>query len=525
MGRNRRLLLALTTAGLLILPWVGVSGITLPVALVPLLAVSESYPAGRSGVRGMARWSALAFGLWALVTTWWIWYAAPIGAIMSVINSVVLCGGVVVAYHWLSKRAPRSLAYTFLVSAWIAAEQLYMNGQLSFPWLTLGNGFANDIPLVQWYDTTGVFGGSLWVLVMNVLFYEAYRNRSRAAAAAAAAVLMVPVITSLAVYWTYKEAGRAVSVTAVQPNIEPYRERYILTQQEQNGIMLSLASQAPQDARFVIFPETSVHETLSENDLESDRTVKAFRSFIDERYPSTVFVVGASTRYFYMPGDKVSETARYTPGRDIYYDNFNTALALSAGKPAGIYHKAKLVVGAEATPYHKYLKNVTLFNIDLGGVSGQLGYGPERDVFTATDGTRAGPAICWEGVFGHYYGGFVRKGADIMLIISNDAWWGDTQGHRQLFRLARLRAIETRRAIARSANTGISGFIDQRGRVIQKVGWDVRTALTADIVTNDRITFYTRYGDYVARISVLVFGLCVLYYVAYRIRKKNLLTP
>ncbi|MCC8019486.1 MAG: apolipoprotein N-acyltransferase [Rikenellaceae bacterium] len=516
--------LALLSAGLLILPWVGVSGISLPVALVPLLAVSESYPAGRGGVRSMIGWSALVFGLWALVTTWWIWYAAPIGAIMSVIISVVLCGGVVTIYHWLSKRAPRSLAYTFLISAWISAELLYMNGQLSFPWLTLGNGLANDIPLVQWYDTTGVFGGSLWVLLMNVTFFEAFRRRSKAVAAAGLAVLAVPVIISLIIYTTYKETGRPVTVTAVQPNIEPYRERYILSQQEQNNIMLSLATGALQDARFVIFPETSIPETISENDLEADPTVRAFRRFIEERYPSTVFVVGASTRYFYMPGDKVSETARYMAGRDRFYDNFNTALALSAGQPAGIYHKAKLVVGAEATPYHKYLRNVTLFNIDLGGVSGQLGYGPERDVFTAADGTRAGPAICWEGVFGEYYGGFVRKGADIMLIISNDAWWSDTQGHRQLFRLARLRAVETRRAIARSANTGVSGFIDQRGRVLEKVGWDVRTAVTTQIVTNDRITFYTRYGDYVARISVLVFGLCILYYMAYRVRKCNLLT-
>ena len=137
------------------------------------------------------------------------------------------------------------------------------------------------------------------------------------------------------------------------------------------------------------------------------------------------------------------------------------------------------------------------------------------------NGVSVGTPICYEGLYGIFYGGFVREGARALLSSSNDGWWGDTPGHKHLFSIARLRAGEHRRAIARSANTGTSGFIDTRGDVQQKLGWDRRGILTGEVELNSELTFYTRYGDYLGRISELLMGLCILYYIAYRIKKKN----
>ncbi|MCC8036252.1 MAG: apolipoprotein N-acyltransferase [Rikenellaceae bacterium] len=518
-----RLIYTLAAAALLSVPWLGVSGITLPVALVPLLALSESYPAGRSGFRRFMGWTTLAVSLWAGVTTWWIWYATWLGPVLSVIIMVVLFGGIFTAYHWVSKRVPRTIAYIFLISGWISLELLYTNGEVSFPWLTLGNGFANDIPFIQWYDTTGVFGGSLWVLVTNILFFEALRLKKRAPAIAAAVILIVPVAVSLVKYATYQESGSPVKFTAVQPDIDPYYEKFIIPQDKQTEILLELASRAPANADYVIFPETAIHDDIWENDIESNRTIKAFREFIDTNYPSTQFIVGASTRKFYGPGDEISKTARTASGggRDFKYDYYNTVIALETGRPAELYHKSRLVVGVEKMPYYNIVKHLEFLIVDLGGTTGQLGVDDRRKVFTSGKGIRTGAAVCWEGVFGEYYGGFVREGAQVMAIISNDGWWEDTQGYRQLFRLSQLRAIETRRAIARSANTGISGFITQRGDAFDKVGWDIRATVSGEILTNEKITFYTRYGDYIARISVFVFILCILYIIAYRIKKRD----
>lgn len=110
-----------------------------------------------------------------------------------------------------------------------------------------------------------------------------------------------------------------------------------------------------------------------------------------------------------------------------------------------------------------------------------------------------------------------------MAILSNDGWWGDTPGYRHLFSISRLRAIEHRRAIARSANTGRSGFISARGDVGTTLGWEERGVLTERVSLRDDYTLYTRYGDLLARIACYVTLLCVLYYVAYRVKRRNYL--
>lgn len=134
------------------------------------------------------------------------------------------------------------------------------------------------------------------------------------------------------------------------------------------------------------------------------------------------------------------------------------------------------------------------------------------------------PAICYESVYGAYVGEFVRNGAQLLLVITNDGWWRDTAIHRQHFSFSRLRAIEHRRAVARSANTGISGFINARGDVVgATLGWAERGVLTQAVAVSDEQTFYTRYGDYLGRVAEYLMLLCVLYYVAYRIKRRNYL--
>ena len=160
--------------------------------------------------------------------------------------------------------------------------------------------------------------------------------------------------------------------------------------------------------------------------------------------------------------------------------------------------------------------------IDLGGTVGQLGVGTHPKCFDNGD-AKVGPAICYEAVYGDFYGGFAREGANAMMVISNDGWWGNTPGHKRLFAFCRLRAIEHRRAIARSANTGISGFISERGDDGERMEWEERGVLTADVTLNNKTTFYTRYGDYIGRLARYVALLCLLYFMAYRIRRKNYL--
>ena len=121
-------------------------------------------------------------------------------------------------------------------------------------------------------------------------------------------------------------------------------------------------------------------------------------------------------------------------------------------------------------------------------------------------------------MYGEFVTGYIKKGANFLTIITNDAWWDRTQGHMQHLSYAKLRAIETRRSIARSANTGVSAFINEKGEVMSTLAYEIKGTLKGVITINDKKTFYVQYGDYIARIAVLIAGLIILFAIA---RKKS----
>ena len=524
---RKHLLLSLLSALLLSTGWLSLSGIPLLVALVPLLLVADDYGPGRRPFWKLAGWTALTLGLWSGVTTWWIWHAAAIGAILSVLITIVLMGAIFMLYHWVRLRARLPLAYTILTTGWIACEYLYTTGQVSFPWLTLGNGFANDPWLVQWYEYTGVFGGSLWVLIANLCIYNAIKEpRQMRRWIAPTAVILLPMLLSIVRYVTFTPKNSSqVTVSVVQPDIDPYNEKFDIAQADQTALLVRLAEEAPANVDYIVMPETAVDDHLWEGMLEYSPSVEALRHVIYSRYPQARMIVGATTFRRYEALEPHSSTARTNDNINYWYDVYNSALEIDTSRRVAIHHKSKLVVGVEKMPYYELLKHLEFLIVDLGGISGQLGTDSIRQVFVRPDGLKAGTAICFESVYGEYMTEFIRKGANLLFVITNDGWWGDTPGYRQHFSFSRLRAIETRRSIARSANTGISGFITPRGDVLQTLGWDQRGILTEQLKTNDTITFYTRYGDYIGRLCSYVLLLGLLYYVAYRTRRRNHLVP
>ena len=163
-----------------------------------------------------------------------------------------------------------------------------------------------------------------------------------------------------------------------------------------------------------------------------------------------------------------------------------------------------------------------MFAVDLGGTFGQLGIGKSQLPFEH-NGKKVAAAICYEGLYGDHMAEFARNGAEVLFVVSNDGWWGNTLGHRYLFKFCRLRAIELRRDVARSANTGVSGFITMQGEDIQRMEWDNRGVFTSDIRLNRKTTFYAKHGDYIGRISLLIAALGILYVIAFCVKKRHYL--
>ncbi len=515
----RKFAAAILSALLLSTGWLGMTGLTLLVAFVPLLWLSAERDGSRRAWWGMFGWALLTFVLWNAMTVWWIWNATPVGPIAATLASTFLNMLAFMAFHTVSKRAPKALAYTLLVAGWLTTEYWYTTGEFSWPWLILGNGFSHDIRLVQWYEYTGVFGGSLWVLLVNILLFETLRSPSRRRALTTAAAVLLPMLLSLGLYAGYEEPEARARVTLVQPNVDCYDKFAAGTEQQQMENLLELAGEAPADADYILLPETAVPGYWWESSLRASDPVQRFAALLRERQSGAMLITGANTLRHYPAGTQ-SETARPYEGGG-YIDIYNTALGIDSTGGVQLHHKGRLVIGVENTP--TWVFDVLKFLvIDLGGTLGQIGIGRPGPVFEH-NGLRTAAPICYEGLYGNFCGEFVRHGARAFFIISNDGWWGDTPGYRHLFTISRLRAVEHRRAVARAANTGMSGFITARGDIGRTLGWQERGTLTDEVALNDRLTFYTRYGDYIARIAQYVALLCVLYYVAYRVRKRNYL--
>ena len=522
---TRRLLYVLLSTLLLSIPWWGGPGLTLLIAFVPLLLLQQELD-GQIGPQGKPRrlwpYLVLTFSLWWLTTTFWVGYAAWIGIVAAVIIGTALTTAVWSIYHAVWKRAKRPLAYTLLVCGWIGYEYLYTIGEISFPWLTLGNGFAHNIHWIQWYEYTGVFGGSFWILVSNLLIFEAFKRRKRWTCWVVPVLwIVLPALFSGILYRHYETPGQTVSVTVLQPNLDPYHEKFNLSDRQINDLLLRLTAEAPRDIDFIVAPETALPDYPQEGMWALSPSIRSLQNYIRTHSPGSTLVCGASTYRIYPSKAVATPTARPSEDGSYWFDYFNSALSIDSTDSVGVHHKAILVTGAEKMPYYHLLKHLDFLIVELGGISGQLGEGTPGQVQTTPEGVRYGTAICYESIYGAYFAQFIRHGAQLMFVITNDGWWGDTPGYRNHFAYARLRAIETRRSIVRSANTGISGFISPRGEVGQTLGWDVRDTLSGEAALEDSMTYYVRYGDQIARLCVYVFLLGLLYFMAYRIRKKS----
>jgi len=496
------LALSLFSGFLLWLAWpVKPLGFLLHVAFVPLLLIE--YELSKKTVKKKTlkffSYSYVALLIWNLATTWWVYNASPGGATFAFFANALLMTIPLMLFYYTKKAAGNIAGYFSFPIYWLAFEYIHLNWDLTWPWLTLGNGFASIYPIVQWYSFSGHLGGSLWVLVGNLLIFLSIRDRqlNKVLISLFSLWFGIPVIISLSMYFSYKEKGKPVEVVVVQPNVDPYNEKFVSGSEEtQMEAMIKLSKQAISPAtRFVAWPETALAWGFFEKEANQSEIVDSLYKFIGQ-YPKLSLLTGVSTYVLYK--EKPTPTARYEKGFG-YYDAFNTAMNISKPGSCSFYHKSKLVPGVEYIP--PIIKKCA---INLGGVVGGLGRADSASVFTGATGIKTAPVICYESIFGAYVAKFVRKGASFITIITNDAWWGNTPGHRQHFDYARLRSIETRKSIARSANTGTSGFINQRGDALQKSKYGVKTVLKGNVFVNNELTFYVKYGDYI--------GLAAMYF-------------
>lgn len=510
MSRIRLLILSLLSALMLSASWPphGFQAL-LFVAWIPLFMLEEELY--RRSAKATAVWgySYITFLLWNILCTWWVYNASAGGAAMAIICNALLMSLVFTAYHILRRKIYFIQPLLLFSLMWIAFEWFHHNWELTWPWLTLGNAFAGTHTWVQWYEYTGIFGGSAWVLLVNSLIHQSLNSPKVSIRSLMPAVLaiVVPLAVSLGIYFTCNQQGETAEVVVVQPNIDPYGEKFGgMSSLQQLHKMLGLAEkQMTGNTKFLVFPETAITEDIWEDEIGQNQCLASLKKYLGP-YPDTRIVIGASSYYVFKEGEELSATARRFRNGEGHYDAFNTAVHLyGRDSTVTLYHKSKLVPGVERMPYPALFGFLEKLSIDMGGTVGSLGTQQERTVFESPEGAVAvAPVICYESVFGEFITEYVANGAGLIFIITNDGWWGDTPGYKQHLLYGRLRAIETRRDIARSANTGISCFINQRGDIIQPTPWWREATIKASMHINNTKTFYVSYGDWLPALASII---------------------
>ena len=480
-------------------------------AWVPLLALEHDLFKQHQKVQpGKVFWYSFhAFVLWNDIATFWVMNTALLAGIVANFLNAAFMATVMVLFHVIRHQLRPVWSLAVLVSFWISFEYLHHFWDLSWPWLTLGNALAEYPWAIQWYEYTGIFGGSLWVLLVN---YSTYQLRIRKTVSQKVmlpiviGLLVLPIALSIWISYTLEDSKAGpVPVTIIQPNFEPHYEKFVVSQAEQSRRFMGLSLEnIDSTTRYLVYPETSF-EGIRLNTFRENPVIHLFQGMVDS-FPQLRLVTGISSFRILEPGQLKEGSLRThvnSRGDTTYYDIQNSAVQLTSREDAyQIYFKSKLVPGPEMFPFRHMLFFLSPIIDKLGGTLEGHTKQAERSVFTGGP-LNVAPVICYESIYGDFTGGYVRKGATALFIVTNDGWWDLTPGHIQHLKIGALRAIEHRRPIARSANTGISAFIDIRGHIIQPTKYGETTAIRGTIIPETRITFYTRWGDLVAQFAVL----------------------
>lgn len=535
MNMNKYTLVFLSVAGGFMtgIAWTGwCTGLILLVAFVPFFIIENHLFENRKRYTPNACFIYIlpGFVIFSIIAIGWMRVASITGAVLVIMGLSFLMAFSLWLAHIVRLRAGNAAGIVSMFSLWLSYEYASLNISIVSPWLNLGNGLAKDISLIQWYEYTGTGGGTFWILLSNLLLSlflirSAKEGRNTMALIAWLSVILIPVAFSLVRYFTVKEnSGEPAEVVIVQPNTDPYSEKFVVPFKIQLQKVIKMADDPATDkTAWIITPETTVDDPVNLDDLHNDQYIKMIKQ-MTERYPGSSVVTGMVSYKQYESAEKPpTSSAAKRDASGFYSDHFNSAIRIDTGSGFEVYHKSKLVPGIEM----QFLKGpgilISRILPYLGGTKWGYGAQDERVSFTHPHlRHKAAPIICYESVFGSFVTDYVKKGANALFIITNDGWWKNSDGYRQHLAYASLRAIETRRPVARCGNTGISCFIDIRGRRTLETDWWTETVIKGNIIPEERITFYAEYGDYIMRISLFVSALILLYaFIVVPVRKKQ----
>lgn len=479
------------------------------VAWMPLWFVALDLKDKKRGAIKFFGFTYITMVLFNLGTTWWIWNSTHSGAIMAILTNSLLMAGTLALSFLLFKSLHKAWFLSGMALAWISFEFFHLNWELSWPWLTMGNYFAIRTSWVQWYEFTGILGGSFWVMAVSIVGTLALSSRKAWGLGIVFICLLdIPWMLSVGMHPDIHHQKEAKQhVVLLQPNIDPFTEKFNTNPLLQLEEMLRMASAHVKNGSLLVGPETAIQEFFVEADFKTTQSYSILaKAFKDSNIP---VLIGASTAKLFT--EKHSPASLHLPNNGGFYETYNTSLFYAKDK-AHFIHKSKLVPGTESIPFVQWFPFLGTLTLGNGGTSGSLGVESEPKVFKHNSEVFA-PIICYESIYGEFVGQQCKKGAQLLVVMTNDGWWGDTPGHRQHNSFSALRALENRKYLVRSGNTGISSVWAPDGTCTKRLAYGTKGVISVNAPLINGTTFYAKHGDYLGWLSAIGLLLTLLYSV------------
>jgi hypothetical protein len=293
-----------------------------------------------------------------------MWNSTDVGSVAAMITNSLLMS-VPWLFYFSAAKKNKNIGFFTLIASWLTFEYIHLNWQISWPWLTLGNGFAMHTSVIQWYEYTGVAGGSFWILLMNILVYKLVVTRKeklpiKKNIVQIVSCFIVPVVCSNLIL-SYQKTLNSVdtsspastqNVLVVQPNIDPYQKFEISSASSQIAALVT-ATESNMDSAttLVLWPETA----MSVADWQDNITTNPYDQPVFElskRYPEHIKIMNKYS-FFYPLWNNIE---------NILFNQDDNNLTVNKGEYKDIINN-NYCIHLWDTYSHNYLKNINEENI------------------------------------------------------------------------------------------------------------------------------------------------------------------
>ena len=428
-------------------------------------------------------------------------------------------------FYFSKKKFGNKIPFLLFPFFWVSYEYFYSVFELRFPWLTLGTGQAYFKSFIQIADIVGAYGLSIIIIFINIFLFFFYINFKESRKKyyyllVAILLIIIPVIYGQLKINSFHISDEKIKVGVVQPDFNPNKKWEAGNLDEQINNYFELSEKAiKENAEIVLWPETALPVYLLSGGYSKE--VERIRNFVDSN--NIFLLTGMPDATFYFDTTNVPPEAKPLRNGELFYTSYNSILLFSPNQNTiQKYGKIKLVPFGEKAPFIDILPFISDWIKWNVGIS-SWNVGKEQTVFELENkkvNIKVGGVICIESVYPEFTAKFVENGAQILFVVTNDSWYGNSSGPYQHKEISVLRAVENGRAVVRAANGGISCFIDPLGFTLSETEMFTKTFLTNDVEIKSELTFYTKHPYIIPYLSLFVSIVVLLLFIQSKISDK-----